>query len=125
MYVREVSIVNALQSKPLSITARCFQYHEYGRRTGLKIRWGNTRMGSSPTFGIGESRCGTPLSRPRVLELNERHHPDGLDVDEPHRAATLLEQPLGDRDAAEDGALPHPWASPQAELGDRYGVRGI
>jgi hypothetical protein len=22
-----------------------------GRRTGLKIRWGNTRVGSSPTFG--------------------------------------------------------------------------
>ena len=38
MYVRQGSIVTALQSKPLSITATCFQYHEYGRRTGLKIR---------------------------------------------------------------------------------------
>ena len=39
MHVRQGSIVTALQSKPLSITATCFQYHEYGRRTGLKIRW--------------------------------------------------------------------------------------
>jgi hypothetical protein len=50
MYVREGSIVTASQSKPLGITATCFQYHEYGRRAGLKIRWGNTRVGSSPTF---------------------------------------------------------------------------
>ena len=27
-----------------------------GRRAGLKIRWGNTRVGSSPTFGISDSR---------------------------------------------------------------------
>ncbi len=51
MYVREDSIVTTLRSKPLSIIATCFQYHEYGRSTGLKIRWGNTRVGSSPTFG--------------------------------------------------------------------------
>ena len=38
MYVRLGSIVTALQSKPLRITASCFQYHKYGRRTGLKIR---------------------------------------------------------------------------------------
>ena len=38
MYVRQGSIVTALQSKLLSITATCFQYHVYGRRTGLKIQ---------------------------------------------------------------------------------------
>src|SRR6478735_4003530 len=27
-----------------------------GRRAGLKIRWGNTRVGSSPTFGIKDLR---------------------------------------------------------------------
>ena len=48
----QVSIVTRVKTKTLSIAATCFQYHEYGRRTGLKIRWGNTRVGSSPTFGI-------------------------------------------------------------------------
>ena len=45
------SIVTALQSNPLSITATCFQYHEYGRRPGLKIRSWQQGVGSSPTFG--------------------------------------------------------------------------
>jgi len=36
-----------------------------------------------------------------------------------HSAAALLEQPLGDLDAAEDGALTHTWPFRQAELGDR------
>ena len=52
MYVLQGSILTVLQSKSLSITTTCFQYHEYGRGPGLKIRWGNTRVGSSPTFGI-------------------------------------------------------------------------
>jgi hypothetical protein len=56
MYVRQGRIVTALQSKPLSITATCFQYHEYGRRTGLKIRSSQEGVGSSPTFGISDSR---------------------------------------------------------------------
>jgi hypothetical protein len=43
--------VLGLNSQTLSITATCFQCHGYGRRAGLKIRWGNTRVGSSPTFG--------------------------------------------------------------------------
>jgi hypothetical protein len=51
IFVRQGSIVTALQSKPLSITATCFQYHEYGRRTGLKIRSSQEGVGSSPTFG--------------------------------------------------------------------------
>ena len=51
MHVRQGSIVTALQSKSLSITATCFQYHEYGRRTGLKIRSPQGGVGSSPTFG--------------------------------------------------------------------------
>jgi hypothetical protein len=37
MYLRQGSIVTALQLKLLSITATCFQYHEYGRRTGLRV----------------------------------------------------------------------------------------
>jgi hypothetical protein len=64
----------------------------------------------------------TLLDRPPVLELYERHNPAGLDVDDRHRAAALPEQSLGDPDAAQDGALPHPWPSRQAELGDRYEV---
>jgi hypothetical protein len=64
----------------------------------------------------------TLLDRPPVLELYERHDPAGLDVDDRHRAAALPEQSLGDPDAAQDGALPHPWPSRQAELGDRYEV---
>jgi len=61
MYVRQGSIVTALQSKPLSITATCFQYHEYGRRTGLKIRSPQGGVGSSPTFGTKS----TPPHNPR------------------------------------------------------------
>jgi hypothetical protein len=38
IYVRWGNIITASQSKPLSITATCFQYHKYGRRTGLKIQ---------------------------------------------------------------------------------------
>jgi hypothetical protein len=61
--------VLALDSQTLSITATCFQCHGYGRRTGLKIRWGNTPVGSSPTFGIncnclafGSERAARPTS---------------------------------------------------------------
>jgi hypothetical protein len=42
-----------------------------------------------------------------------------------HTAATLLEQPLGDRDDAEDDALPYSWSFRQAELRDRCGIAGI
>ena len=52
MYVRQGSIVTALQSKPLSITATCFQYHEYGRRTGLKIRFVCQRLDCLPEPGV-------------------------------------------------------------------------
>ena len=64
----------------------------------------------------------TLLDRPPVLELYERHNPAGLDVNDRHRAAALLEQSLGDPDAAQDGALPPPWPFRQAESGDRYEV---
>ena len=61
------SIVTALQSKPLSITATCFQYHEYGRRTGLKIRSSQEGVGSGPTFGTDckmlNSVCALRLKR--------------------------------------------------------------
>ena len=41
----------ALDPQTLSITATCFQYHEYSRRTGLKIRSRQGGVGSSLTFG--------------------------------------------------------------------------
>ena len=44
--------MRALDSQTLSTTATCFQYHEDGRRTGLKIRSSQEGVGSSPTFGI-------------------------------------------------------------------------
>ena len=43
--------MRALDSQTLSTTATCFQYHDYGRRTGLKIRSSQEGVGSSPTFG--------------------------------------------------------------------------
>ena len=50
MCLDQGGIVTALKPKPSRVTATCFQYHVYGRRTGLKIRSGNTRVVSSPTF---------------------------------------------------------------------------
>ena len=64
MYVRQGSIVTALKSKPLSITATCFQYHEYGRRTGLKIRSPQEGVGSSPTFGTKTTSPPNPRKTP-------------------------------------------------------------
>ena len=57
----------ALDSQTLSITATCFQYHGYGRRTGLKIRSSQEGVGSSPTFGtIAWARSEPSLiARPR------------------------------------------------------------
>ena len=77
MYVRQGSIVTALQSKPLSITATCFQYHEYGRRTGLKIRSSQEGVGSSPTFGISDSRRIAPclIARPSSKFTNATNRP--------------------------------------------------
>jgi hypothetical protein len=45
MYVDQESIVTAMRSRTLSVAATCFQYHGYGRRTGLKIRF--------PQGGVG------------------------------------------------------------------------
>ena len=56
MYVGQGSIVTALQSRALSVAATCFQYHGYGRRTGLKIRSSQEGVGSSPTFGTFPKR---------------------------------------------------------------------
>ena len=39
--------VRTLDSQTLSTTATCFQCDGDGRRAGLKIRWDNTRVGSS------------------------------------------------------------------------------
>ncbi len=43
--------VRALDLQTSSTTATCFQCHDYGRRTGLKIRSSQEGVGSSPTFG--------------------------------------------------------------------------
>ncbi len=59
--------VRALDSESLSITATCFQYHGYGRRTGLKIRSSQEGVGSSPTFGI---KCIMLSDRLRVRGLS-------------------------------------------------------
>jgi len=48
---KQVSIVTGMKAKTLSIAATCFQYHEYGRSAGLKIRSPQGGVGSSPTFG--------------------------------------------------------------------------
>jgi hypothetical protein len=57
--------VRALDSQTLSTTATCFQCDGDGRRAGLKIWWGNTRVGSSPTFGIsGLGRTATTMIAP-------------------------------------------------------------
>jgi hypothetical protein len=38
MYVVHGGIVTGLKPTALSVATTCFQYHGYGRRTGLKIR---------------------------------------------------------------------------------------
>jgi hypothetical protein len=53
MYVAQGGIVTALKTRTLSTTATCFQCDGDGRRAGLKMRWGNTCVCSSPTFGTG------------------------------------------------------------------------
>jgi len=62
----------------------------------------------------------TPHDCPPALEHHNRHLLVGLDVAHPHAAAARFEQSLGDPDAAQDCALPHPWPFRQAELGDSY-----
>ena len=49
--------MRALDSQILSITATCFQYHEYGRSTGLKIR-------SSQEGVAGSSSTSYSLTQP-------------------------------------------------------------
>jgi hypothetical protein len=56
MYVGKGGIVTALKRLALSVAPTCFQYHGIGRRTGLKIRSSQEGVGSSPTFGISDSR---------------------------------------------------------------------
>jgi hypothetical protein len=57
------SIVTGLNTKTLSIAATCFQYHEYGRRPGLKIRSSQEGVGSSPNFGVDDS---SRIASPRI-----------------------------------------------------------
>ena len=58
--------VRALDSQTSSTTATSFQYHEYGRRTGLKIRSSQGGVGSSPTFGTLR-RSARPLIPSRLV----------------------------------------------------------
>ncbi len=52
MHVAHGGIVTLLKPMALSVAPTCFQYHEYGRRTGLKIRSSQEGVGSIPTFGL-------------------------------------------------------------------------
>jgi hypothetical protein len=72
LYVRQGSIVTALQSKPLSITATCFQYHEFGRRTGLKIRSSQERVWVEVPPSVLSARR---ESAGRSLRLGRPYHP--------------------------------------------------
>ncbi len=52
---------NPSNNKYLQRIANVSEMPSLGRRAGLKIRWGNTRVGSSPTFGTmkpGEQSSG-------------------------------------------------------------------
>jgi len=51
MCLDQGGIVTALKTKPLSITETCFQHHGTGRSPGLKIRFPQGGVGSSPAFG--------------------------------------------------------------------------
>jgi hypothetical protein len=76
--------VLAMDPQTLSINATCFQYHEYGRRAGLKIRSSQGGVGSSPTFGSKTSgwvtpnwvavirpRQGIAMSGPRTMSIQD------------------------------------------------------
>jgi hypothetical protein len=56
MYVVHAGIVTGVKSTALSVATTCFQYHGYGRRTGLKIRSSQEGVGSSPTFDTDSAR---------------------------------------------------------------------
>jgi hypothetical protein len=87
MYVRQGSIVTALQSKLLSITATCFQYHVYGRRTGLKIRSSKQRAerrrrpAREPIHDHTPSPWGNGAAAPALTHVPRRAgRRDGLSV---------------------------------------------
>jgi hypothetical protein len=54
--LRETRSRKTRPGKQLTAIPTRYQYHACGRRAGLKIRWGNTRVGSSPTFGTRDLR---------------------------------------------------------------------
>ena len=49
-------ILNRLISRDLQRGFKITPMPPKARRAGLKIRWGNTRVGSSPTFGTNDLR---------------------------------------------------------------------
>ncbi len=48
--------VNPREIPEIYVNSTSAQHQTDGRRAGLKIRWGNTRVGSSPTFGTKDLR---------------------------------------------------------------------
>ena len=71
-----------------------------GRRAGLKIRWGNTRVGSSPTFGTRNLRrtaFGLFHSRPslqRIEQTDETTHTELIPSSLLLRACTKFRLPI-------------------------------
>jgi hypothetical protein len=64
--------VLALDPQTLSITATCFQYHGYGRRAGLKIRYSAVMVAQSQRGTIGKP---PPVrTQCRSSALNARFH---------------------------------------------------
>ena len=73
----QVSIVTGLKTKTLSIAATCFQYHEYGRLPGLKIR-----SSLRTTYGRDRGRIREDLARAspmlvRICLLGDFYAPRG------------------------------------------------
>jgi hypothetical protein len=73
MYVVHGGIVTGLNPTALSVATTCFQYHGYGRRTGLKIRC--DLLNESVMAFDGEPRHSFSRTRDtwRFLDRDRRH----------------------------------------------------
>ena len=102
----------ALDSQTLSITATCFQYHDFGRRPGLKFWWGNTGVGSSPTFG---TELGSFLSTTRP----PRHTPTRQErLETVQHLRKKRQEPV--EICSLTGRFPHPEMAGSPPLAERY-----
>jgi hypothetical protein len=87
----------------------CFQYHEYGRRTGLKIRSSQEGVGSSPAFGIELGYLlSTTRTRPCVTN-------DGV----PSKMIRIWLMTPSDRGGSDRAPLWR-WDHPESNKGKRY-----